>query len=136
MATQHVGGSFAPPLTEEKFDAYADIINGLDPSPVKDAMNVLFKCCSEWWDLPESTGEAREHGSGIGSIVDLDEPVRVKLDEHIPWAHELDAMARLFDSIDPVRQKELRDAAHLLLWHVRELDLGREPITADKLAAK
>jgi 3-oxoacyl-(acyl-carrier-protein) synthase len=26
-----------------------------------------------------------------------------------------------------------RDAAHHLLWHVNELDLGREPITSDKL---
>lgn len=39
----------------------------------------------------------------------------------------------LFDSIDPVAQKDLRNAAFHCLWVARELDLGREPITTDKL---
>jgi len=135
MATvPRVGGSFAPPLTDELLMKYEALVNDLDPQfPVRDAMVKLLDCCKQWWDLPESVGEGKPHPSGRGNIVGLDEPIKKALWDHIPWSHELKAFGVLFDGIDPVKQKELRDAAHHLLWHVVELDLDREPITTDKL---
>lgn len=135
MAKQsHIGGSFAPPLTDAKLAGYRDLIDALPPSAVRDAMDALHKCCAAWWELPESTGTAtRAHGSGVGTIVDLDEGAKKSLYDLIPWAHELAAMGTLFDGIDPKADKALRDAAHHLLWHAIELEQDREPLTADKL---
>lgn len=140
MARRFIGGSFAPPLTDAKLAAYRDLIDALPPSAVRDALDTLHKCCAEWWELPESSGtETRPHAVGIGTVVDLDEPSKTALYDLIPWAHELNAMggwtdatgyhAGLFDDL----RGELRDAAFHLLWHVKELDLDREPITNDKL---
>lgn len=143
-----VGGSFAPPLSDELLAAYKALIDALDPSPVKDAMTTLYNCCAKWWDLPESNGTARPHPSGRGQIVNLDHTVRSELDPHVPWNHELDAMhgvdesgkPRLLEALDPESQRELRNAAFHLLWHVKELALGedqgewgREPITTNLL---
>lgn len=124
------GGSFAPPLTDEKLAAYASLADGASPE-VKDAMGTCLACVKKWWDLPFSgpTGST-PHPSGVGTIVPLDEPIAAALEPHIPWKHEIAAIQWLFDNI-PAGQKELRDAAFHLLWHVIELDLDREPITAD-----
>jgi hypothetical protein len=130
---QFVGGSFAPPLTDAKLAGYRDLIDALPASPVKDAMNTLHACCVAWWALPESTGKGEPHPSGTGTIVDLDRDAKTALSDLLPWAHELDAMGRLFDGIDPVGQKTLRDAAFHLLWHAKELEQDREPITTDRL---
>jgi hypothetical protein len=132
---QRIGGSFAPPLTDELLAKYRAMAESLDPkSQVRDQMLKLLQCCSHWWELPESTGENnRPHPSGAGVIVDLDEHIKAKLWDDIPWASELTAMGDVFDGIDPVSDKELRNAAFHLLWHVKELDLDREPLTNDKL---
>lgn len=143
MSIPQVGGSFAPPLTDELLTKYEALISGLDPkSPIREAMGKLLLCCKEWWGLPDSTGGGNLHPSGRGSIISLDESAKKALWEYIPWSRrsmpngeegELDLMHRLFDGINPVKQKELRDAAYHLLWHVVELDLDREPITLEKL---
>lgn len=130
---QFVGGSFAPPLTDAKLAGYRDLIDSLPSGPVRDAMDALHKCCVVWWDLPESKGAGRPHASGVGTVVDLDRDVRARLNDHVPWPHELDAMGSLFDGIDPVKDKTTRDAAFHLLWHAKELEQDREPITTDKL---
>lgn len=141
MAQQRVGGSFAPPLDDQKLAAYRALIDAVPVSPARDALDALHKCCAAWWDLPESTGTGtRPHASGRGTIVDLAEPAKKTLWDLIPWTHELLAMGGrtdekgtyhpgLFDALE----SELRNAAFHLLWHVRELDLDREPLTADKL---
>lgn len=133
--TQYIGGSFAPPLTDELLEKYEGLMKDLDAkSQVRDAMQQLLHCCNRWWNLPESTGaQKRPHPSGRGVIIDLDEHLKETLWDDIPWDSELRAMGVVFDTIDPVSQKELRDAAHHLLWHVRELERDREPLTNDKL---
>ena len=111
----YVGGSFAPPFSDESLAYYREIADGADPAkygPVKDAMNTLLNCCEQWWDLPEPQhGQSSPHPSGTGEIVPLEPHHADMLDEHIPWKHELEGMKTLFDTIDPIRDKELRNAA-------------------------
>lgn len=135
MSRPRIGGAFAPPLTDELLTKYGELIAGLDAqSQIRDAMTRLLHCCKAWWDQPESNGgKSRPHASGTGTVVDLDEPVAKALWEVIPWGEDLNVMSVLFDGIDATTQKPLRDAAHHLLWHAKELELDREPLTADKL---
>lgn len=125
-----IGGSFAPPLSDEKITAYEALAASAD-APVQDAMKTMLTCVKQWWDLPYSTEDgASPHPSGVGRIIPLDDPIAKALWDAIPWKHELDAIQGLFDAIH-AEQKDLRTAAFHLLWFVRELDLDREPITAD-----
>ena len=129
-----IGGNFAPPLSDEKFAAYKALVAVLPASPVRDAMTGLLRCCEKWWQLPEPAGTAiRAHPSGRGVVVALQDDHAAHLDDLIPWDYELEAAQKLFDTIDPVGDKALRDAAFHLLWHVKELSLGREPLTNDLL---
>lgn len=131
---QNIGGSFAPPLTDAKIASYKAAITALPLSPVKDACEVLLTCCEKWWELPEPNGtEVKPHPVGRGQIVSLQSDHAEALEPHIPWKHEIEGMKVLFDGISNETQKPLRDMAHHLLWHVIELDLEREPITADRL---
>lgn len=128
-----IGGSFAPPLTDSKISQYKSLIESQTSGPLKDSLTTLLKCCEHWYNIPESEGtQVRDHPSGVGNIVPLDEVSMEALDDDIPWEHELNAIQGLCDAI-PVSEKELRDAAFHLLWHVKELNLDREPLTADKL---
>jgi hypothetical protein len=121
-------------LTDELLLEYRKIIESLDPqSQIRDAMQKLLHCCEQWWNQPESTGDGKPHPSGRGVIVDLDKSIADALWEHIPWDDELKAFAALFDKLDPVAEANLRNAAFHLLWHAKELELDREPITTDKL---
>lgn len=130
----HIGGSFAPPLSDELIASYKGMVDSLPPSPVKDAMVELLHCCGVWWKLPEPEGTKMwAHPSGKGTVVSLHPDHASALDPHIPWKHELEGMKVLFETISNETDKPLRDAAHHLLWHVIELDLGREPLTKDKL---
>lgn len=132
MTNRYVGGSFAPPLTDDALARYADIAKSAT-APVQDAMTKLLSCVSTWWNLPESNGTTTTpHSSGRGTIIPLDGVIAKTLYDLIPWEHELDAIQSLFDRIDP-SQKDLRNAAFHLLWHVKELNQDREPVTADKL---
>lgn len=131
---QRMGGTFAPPLSDEKLAAYASLAAAAEPA-IKDAMGTLLACVKKWWDLPYSGPEgSTPHPSGVAMIIPLDEHIAAELDPHIPWQHELDSIQGLFDAI-PAKDKALRDAAFHLLWHVRELDLDREPITSDLVKA-
>jgi hypothetical protein len=133
MAKQRIGGSFAPPLSDETIVHYKSIALGASPE-VREAMQVLLNCVERWWALPESGPEgSRPHPSGRGTIVPLDDPIAAELEPHIPWKHELEMYQKLFDGIDPVSQRDLRNAAFHVLWHAKELELDREPLTADKL---
>lgn len=127
----HIGGTFAPPLSDEKLGEYAAFIEKLDGSPVKDAMASLLACVRAWWELPEPVETAQsKHPSGRGTIVRLQNDHAKALWDLIPWKHELDSIQSLFDGI---KETAIRNAAFHLLWHVRELDLDREPLTNDKL---
>ena len=148
MSTPHMGGSFAPPLSDELIAKYEAMIDALSADdPIRDAMTKLLHCCGVWWDLPESKRAGSPHMSGRGSVVPLEHEHKAALFDAIPWSHrslprdaqgnptrgELDHMGDLFETISNETRRELRDAAHHLLWHVHELDLDREPITTDKL---
>ncbi len=130
----HVGGSFAPPLTNELLASYRETVDALPTSPIKDALSALLNCCGVWWELPDPVGTAMwQHQSGRGTVVKLQADHAATLDPHIPWAHELESFKALFDAISNDTQRDLRNLAFHLLWHVIELDLGREPLTKDKL---
>jgi hypothetical protein len=141
MATQkasRIGGSFAPPLSDKALKEYEGLIEELDDNTaLKHALTELHKCCGHWWKLPapkeEKARKSTPHLSGMGTIIPLHDEHAEALDEHIPWDHELEAYQKMFDEIDPVAQKDLRNAAFHMLWHVKELALGREPMTNDKL---
>ena len=126
------GGSFAPPLTESVISDYRGLVKKAEPQ-VAEAMQKLLDCVDVWWELPESTEKSSKHESGRADVTPLDEKTKKTLWDHIPWTDELRMYAGLFDRIDP-SQKELRDAAHHLLWFAFELDLDREPLTLDKVA--
>lgn len=138
--SRHVGGIFAPPLCDKTLEVYKEIIDGLSDGPVKQALQVLWNCASQWWNLPESVGEGRAHPIGHGFIVDLDDETKAALEPHIPWGYELLALSNsdatgLFDSIDGTEHKDVRDMAFHLLWYAKELELDREPYTSDKYFA-
>lgn len=128
----HIGGSFAPPLSDETIAKYEAMIAALPASPVKDGMATCLNCCKKWWDLPESNSKKVPHMTGV-AMTPLDKPIMVALDEHIPWENEIQAIADAFETISNETNKPLRDAAFHLLWHVRELNLDREPITKDRV---
>lgn len=133
QAPQGAGGSFAPPLTDELLTKY-EALTASASAEVKDAMTELLACCRAWWSLPESSPKGRQpHPSGMGVHNPLDQEIADQLDPVIPYARELKSMGDLFDTIDTTSQKELRDAAFHLLWHAKELEIGREPITTDTL---
>lgn len=133
MPPAHVGGSFAPPLTDELLDRYGLWIDALGPGKVKEAMSALLACCRAWWELPASDLTGTTHPVGKGQIVPLSAPLQKALWDHIPWTDQLDLYAQWLDGIDPATQADLRNAAFHLLWHVKELDLDREPLTSDML---
>lgn len=144
MAKQRTGGSFAPPLSDEKITEYQVMIDSLPTdSRIKEAMQKCMDCCKKWWELPEPQGTAvRQHPVGRGMIVEMEDAHKKELWDLIPWSarsngkgtpDELEVIGDIFDSIDPASDKVLRDAAFHLLWHVHELDLDREPLTNDLL---
>ncbi len=130
----HVGGTFAPPITDEKLESYRDLIESKANGAIKDACIMLLACVEKWWELPEAAGTKQwAHASGTGQIVKLQNDHTKILFDSIPWDHELDAIQSLLDKIDPTAERDLRNAAFHLLWFVKELSLDREPLTNDKL---
>ena len=129
MSQATYGGCFPNPLTDEKFAEYEKQIHDLKPSPLKDSLRIVFNCCQRWWEIPESTSEkVWLHPSGKGTVIPLNKDE--KLDDLIPWDHELESIKILFDGVTDV---PVRNMCFHLLWHVIELSLGREPLTKDKL---
>ena len=126
MAQQPQGGSFAPPLTDELLAKYRTQIDALPvQSAVRDAMEKLYRCCSVWWELPESTGKSKPHQSGRGAIQDLDKPIADALWDHIPWSgeklddgttapNEIKAYGELFHAIE--LPQSVRNAAKMEAW--------------------
>lgn len=131
MAKQaRIGGTFAPPLDESTLVSYHTTITQLQDSQVKEYLIKVYECVAAWWNLPESSGEGTPHPSGRGTIVDLTEEVKKELWDLIPWQEELNIISGVFDTL-PAGQ--IRNMAFHLLWHVNELNLDREPMTADKI---
>ena len=132
--SKQIGGSFAPPLSDEKLAAYQELINLVpEKTQLREALDTCMKCVMKWWELPESSSGSKPHGSGRGALIELDDSIKSDLWDLIPWKEEIETIKKLFDGIEPVKDKALRNAAYHLLWHVIELDLDREPITNDKI---
>lgn len=132
---------FAPPLTDDMLAQYRALAEGLPDArgELRDALRECLAAVELWWQLPESERtdgprfDIRHQGAErTYAVTPLEEEHRRKLYDLIPWPREIDGMQRTFDEI-PVSEKAIRDAAFHLLWHVKELNLDREPLTADKL---
>jgi hypothetical protein len=128
-----VGGSFAPPLDADKLAAYRELAEGAGGA-VGYTMLQLCAMAEAFLEHPPAKGAGTPHPSGAPiAMVPLSKETVEALDPHVPWPHECDAMAQLFEGIDPAGQRDLRNAAHHLLWYARELTLDRRPLTADLL---
>lgn len=133
-------GCFAPPLTDEAIERYHQLIQAVKDDELREAMEACMDCVKLWWSLPVSKDEPGQpitvlHRGKETSFreVPLQDDHVEQLWDVTPWLREVDAMKVLFERISPTSQKELRDAAHHLLWHVQELALYREPLTSDVL---
>lgn len=127
-----IGGSFAPAITPEVVAQYRQLATETDPK-IQEAIHKLCDMVDRFQETPESTLRGTAHPSGVGLMVPLEDHEVQRMDEHIPWDYELKAYGEMFDTIDPLRQKDLRNAAFHLLWMANELYLDREPMTKDKL---
>lgn len=128
----YIGGSFAPPLDAAKLATYCELAKTA-PEQIGEAMTKLIDMVGLFYETPPSTAEAKPHPVGIGVIQKLEEAEIKRIWDAVPWQEECEMYARLFDKIDPVKDKPLRDAAHHLLWFAVELTNDREPCTSDKL---
>lgn len=134
--TTRIGGSFAPALDAKGLAAYRKLAADAPPQ-VAEGMRVLADMLEFYRKGPEGSRSTRStpHPSGRGTIVTLPDDEVKRIWDAVPWDDDLDMYAKVFDRIDPVAQKELRNAAFHLLWFGRELFLDRVPLTADKLDA-
>lgn len=127
-----IGGSFAPPLTPEKLERYRELAGAASPR-VRDAMLQLCEMAQAHQGLRRSKRKGSPHPSGRGQVVPLEAEAVEHLDPLVPWPDECDALAGVFERIDPRAEKETRDAAFHLLWYANELTRDREPIFNDAL---
>ena len=138
---------FAPPIDSKRLDRYKSLAAIAD-APVQDAMEELIRMVEKFQETPESrepglalqteyTRNPFRNEKGIPKpppkIVPLEQVEVNRMWDFVPWPHEINAMAALFDQIPNESKKELRDAAFHLIWFARELVLDREPMTNDKL---
>jgi hypothetical protein len=126
-----LGGSFAPPLDKDKIAAYRKL--ACPHQSVADAIKQLCDMVELFQQTPRSMQPSTKHQSGVGTItpLSLDEVERIW--DAVPWEHEIEGMRQLFDKIDPVADKAVRNAAFHLLWFAIELNKDREPLTNDML---
>jgi hypothetical protein len=138
---------FAPPLTDELLAGYHELVDALDPSPVRDALTELLVCVDAWWELPVSTRsdverlKIRHQGTLINVVITPLEAEQITaLYDVTPWDYELDALSNPAPSqggkpglFDDLPEGDLRNAAFHLLWYAREITRDREPLTAETL---
>lgn len=125
------GGSFAPPLSAEKLAAYAALVPTIEDPQVKETMEKLHALGVEFQKTPSSTLAGSPHPSGMGEIVRLEPAEIQRIWDLVPWDYELAAMQTKLDGL--AADSPLRTPAFHLLWMAKELEMGREPITSDKL---
>jgi hypothetical protein len=137
--TAHAGGSFAPPIDAAKVESYRKLAESADPQ-VGDAMGKLLDMIELYLDAPAPKKAAKAkadagkpHPSGLGTIFAMPKEEVERLWDVVPWQDETNMYLAVFDRIDPVKDKALRDAAFHLGWFAVELGKDRVPITTDKL---
>ena len=135
---RYLGGSFAPPLTDETLESYRRLLFELPASPEKDGIAYVAPSSETWWELPEPQGTLRlEHPFGP-IVVTLQEDHKVILDELIPWEHELRSLGcfrqpGLFhrieaDAVD-YNSPKLQDWTRRVYEHVTALYFPSDPQT-------
>lgn len=129
------GGSFAPPIDAQKLAHYRDLSMQVNDPPTMESMVELCDMVELFQQTPPSTRPGKPHPSGRGVITPLGEGEVDRIWDAVPWPDELDLMSARFEKLDPVSQRDIRNAAFHLLWYGRELCLDREPITTDRLEA-
>jgi hypothetical protein len=133
MATkQRYGGSFAPPLPDDKLSAYETLAVTADEQ-TREAMLKLATMVRKFRETPDSVQPGTPHPSGRGVIVPLEDAEIQRIWDVVPWMEELKMYGQLFEKISATEQRDLRNAAFHLLWFGKELCSDREPITNDKL---
>ena len=115
--------SFAPPLSDSLMADYFELCKA------NAVLRLLWAVVRRWRDLPMSQECGYLHPNGRCQVVPLSQFQEQQLSGLMPSCANLVVIQRLCDSL---RGKQ-RDAAFHLLWHVKELAAGREPITQDKL---
>lgn len=130
----YFGGSFAPPLPASKLAAYEALATALPLGPARDGMLSLVAMKKKFDETGPSGRAPTIHPATRTPIVTpLEEAEVRRIWDHVPWPAECDMLGKVFDALDPVTQRDVRNAAFHLLWFARELTLDREPITNDKL---
>lgn len=128
---QRFGGAFAPPLSQEILDTYASLFGLVADTIQKESLICMLSCVQNWYALPESEGTlAKPHPCGVGTIIPLANDIKNQLALTLPSGPQILIYEAVAESIT---ETVLRNAAFHVLWHVKELALGREPITFDKL---
>jgi hypothetical protein len=138
--TAHAGGSFAPPIDAETLEYYRELAGGAHPR-VADAMEGLLEMADLYLAAPAPKKGAKAakadagkpHPSGLGSVHSLPKEEVDRLWDAVPWQEEVEMLGKVFDRIDPAKDKALRDAAFHMLWLAQELTLDRRPITSDQV---
>lgn len=128
MNKRLIGGSFAPPLTDEMLDQY-EALAATAQRRISEYMLSLVSMMRKFRETPQSTRTGSPHPVR-GVIVPLEEEEIQRIWDHVPWPEECDVMDGVFDTLP---NGEMRNAAYHLLWFARELTTDREPITNDKL---
>lgn len=144
--TPRIGGSFAPPLTEQNLVSYRELADRA-PEQVKLEMHKLCDMVETFYLTPKSTLQGTPHPVGnvkgkngrvvTPMIVPLQDEEVERMWNLVPWndevsgehINECEVLSKLFDGIHPQENKALRDAAFHLLWYAVELANDREPIT-------
>lgn len=127
-----VGGSFAPPLTEDKLKEYKLLAATADIR-ISEIMLKLIEMVEVFNQTPTSILKPELHRTGIVNQIPLEDAEITRIWNYVPWDYELEAYSKLFETIDNTNNKPLRDACFHLLWFARELEADREPITNDKI---
>ena len=127
-----VGGSFAPPLTEDKLKEYKLLAATADIR-INEVMLKLIEMVEVFNQTPTSASTPIPHRTGIVNQILLEEQEITRIWNYVPWDYEIEAYSKLFETINNSDNKPLRDACFHLLWFAKELESDREPITNDKL---
>lgn len=129
MAHMRYGGSFAPPLNQQKLDRFKQLASDAG-AQTGEYMTTLIAMVEKFLETGASSSPGKPHPSGVGRIIPLDDAEKTRIWDSVPWREELEMMSAVFDQLP---KGETRNAAFHLLWYGRELNSDREPITNDNL---